>query len=86
MRVVYYPVLQAADIVLHRAKYVPVGKDQEQHTEMARTFVNRFTTDTRCAARTICIQLWRRIGESAAWMVPVKWNPAKSECHHLPRR
>lgn len=37
-----YPVLQAADIVLHRAKYVPVGKDQEQHLEMARTFVNRF--------------------------------------------
>ncbi len=37
-----YPVLQAADIVLHRAKYVPVGKDQEQHLEMARNFVNRF--------------------------------------------
>jgi tryptophanyl-tRNA synthetase len=37
-----YPVLQAADIILHRAKYVPVGKDQEQHLEMARNFVNRF--------------------------------------------
>ena len=37
-----YPVLQAADILLHRAKYVPVGKDQEQHLEMARTFANRF--------------------------------------------
>lgn len=37
-----YPVLQAADIILHRASYVPVGKDQEQHLEMARTFVNRF--------------------------------------------
>lgn len=37
-----YPVLQTADIILHRAKYVPVGKDQEQHLEMARTFVNRF--------------------------------------------
>ncbi len=37
-----YPVLQAADIILHRAKYVPVGKDQEQHLEMARTIVNRF--------------------------------------------
>ena len=37
-----YPVLQAADIILHRAKYVPVGKDQEQHLEMARTYVNRF--------------------------------------------
>ena len=37
-----YPVLQAADIFLHRAKYVPVGKDQEQHLEMARNFANRF--------------------------------------------
>lgn len=37
-----YPVLQAADIILHRALYVPVGKDQEQHLEMARNFANRF--------------------------------------------
>ena len=37
-----YPVLQTADILLHRAVYVPVGKDQEQHLEMARTFTNRF--------------------------------------------
>ncbi|HEY0680455.1 MAG TPA: tryptophan--tRNA ligase [Chitinophagaceae bacterium] len=37
-----YPVLQAADIILHRATYVPVGKDQEQHLEMARNYVNRF--------------------------------------------
>lgn len=37
-----YPVLQAADIILHRARYVPVGKDQEQHLEMSRNFVNRF--------------------------------------------
>src|SRR5687767_9543141 len=37
-----YPVLQAADILLHRASYVPVGKDQEQHLEMARNFANRF--------------------------------------------
>jgi tryptophanyl-tRNA synthetase len=37
-----YPVLQAADILMHRASLVPVGKDQEQHLEMARTFANRF--------------------------------------------
>jgi tryptophanyl-tRNA synthetase len=37
-----YPVLQAADILLHRASLVPVGKDQEQHLEMSRTFANRF--------------------------------------------
>lgn len=37
-----YPVLMAADILLHRAVKVPVGKDQEQHLEMARNFANRF--------------------------------------------
>jgi len=37
-----YPVLMTADIIIHRATKVPVGKDQEQHLEMARTFANRF--------------------------------------------
>ena len=37
-----YPVLMAADILLHKGLKVPVGKDQEQHLEMARTFGNRF--------------------------------------------
>lgn len=37
-----YPVLMAADILIHRAKYVPVGKDQEQHLEMTRNFAQRF--------------------------------------------
>ena len=37
-----YPVLQAADILIHRATLVPVGKDQEQHLEMARNFAKRF--------------------------------------------
>lgn len=37
-----YPVLMAADILIQRANYVPVGKDQEQHLEIARNYVNRF--------------------------------------------
>lgn len=37
-----YPTLMAADILIHRADYVPVGKDQEQHLEMTRTFAQRF--------------------------------------------
>jgi tryptophanyl-tRNA synthetase len=37
-----YPVLQSADILIHRAQKVPVGKDQEQHLEMARNFAQRF--------------------------------------------
>lgn len=37
-----YPVLMTADIFIHRATLVPVGKDQEQHLEMARNYANRF--------------------------------------------
>jgi tryptophanyl-tRNA synthetase len=37
-----YPVLMAADIILHKAQKVPVGKDQEQHLEMTRNFAKRF--------------------------------------------
>lgn len=37
-----YPVLMAADILIHRADYVPVGKDQEQHLEISRVLARRF--------------------------------------------
>lgn len=37
-----YPVLMTADILIHKAAHVPVGKDQEQHIEMARNFAQRF--------------------------------------------
>jgi len=39
-----YPVLMAADILIHRGAKVPVGKDQEQHLEMARNFAQRFNS------------------------------------------
>lgn len=37
-----YPVLQTADIIIHKATKVPVGKDQQQHLEITRDFVGRF--------------------------------------------
>ena len=37
-----YPTLMAADILMHNADKVPVGKDQEQHLEMTRRFARRF--------------------------------------------
>lgn len=37
-----YPVLMCADIIIHNADKVPVGKDQEQNLEMARRFARRF--------------------------------------------
>ena len=39
-----YPTLMAADILIHHAHKVPVGKDQEQNMEMARKFARRFNT------------------------------------------
>lgn len=39
-----YPVLMAADIMIHKATKVPVGKDQEQHLEMTRRYARRFNT------------------------------------------
>lgn len=37
-----YPVLQAADILIYKADFVPVGKDQEQHLELTRNIAERF--------------------------------------------
>ena len=37
-----YPVLQSADILIHRSVKVPVGKDQEQHLEITRNLAERF--------------------------------------------
>jgi len=37
-----YPVLQAADILLYQAHFVPVGEDQEQHIELTREIARRF--------------------------------------------
>jgi tryptophanyl-tRNA synthetase len=37
-----YPVLQAADILIYKADFVPVGKDQEQHLELSRNIAQRF--------------------------------------------
>ncbi len=37
-----YPVLQTADILIYKADYVPVGKDQDQHLELSRDIAQRF--------------------------------------------
>ena len=39
-----YPVLQAADIVIYKARCVPVGKDQAAHLELAREIVRAFNS------------------------------------------
>lgn len=39
-----YPTLMAVDILIQKAKWVPVGKDQEQHLELTRRFARRFNS------------------------------------------
>ena len=39
-----YPTLMAADILLYQADYVPIGKDQKQHLELARDIAQRFNS------------------------------------------
>jgi tryptophanyl-tRNA synthetase len=39
-----YPVLQAADILIYRAKFVPVGEDQIQHIELCREIARKFNS------------------------------------------
>jgi tryptophanyl-tRNA synthetase len=40
----YYPVLQAADILMYQANAVPIGEDQRQHLELTRDVAHRFNT------------------------------------------
>lgn len=42
-----YPVLQAADILIYRPKYVPIGKDQEQHLELTRNIAMKFNNSVK---------------------------------------
>ncbi len=39
-----YPALMAADILLYKTDLVPIGKDQKQHLELARTLAERFNS------------------------------------------
>ena len=39
-----YPTLMAVDILIHKADFVPVGEDQEQHLELTRRFARRFNS------------------------------------------
>src|SRR5262245_55065849 len=44
----YYPVLMAADILIYKSSFVPVGEDQVQHIEMTQDMAGYFNTTYRC--------------------------------------
>lgn len=58
-----YPILMAADILVHRATHVPVGDDQCQHLEFARECVTNFNhtykTDCLVAPETLVCEFRR---------------------------
>lgn len=63
-----YPVLMAADILLHRAHKVPVGKDQEQHLEITRKLARRFNN-------TYGVEFF---------FEPISFSPGKGESIKIP--
>jgi tryptophanyl-tRNA synthetase len=61
-----YPVLQAADILLYHANFVPVGEDQRQHLELTRDLAHRFNTrygDTFTVPEPYIVREAARIGD-----------------------
>jgi tryptophanyl-tRNA synthetase len=61
-----YPVLQAADILLHRTEGVPVGEDQRQHVELTRNVAERFNSrygETLVVPEVVTPKLGAKIGD-----------------------
>jgi tryptophanyl-tRNA synthetase len=59
-----YPLLMAADILLYQTELVPVGKDQQQHVELAREIARRFNKrfgDTFKEPRTLLPKVGEKI-------------------------
>ncbi len=72
-----YPVLMAADILIHRAVKVPVGKDQEQHLEMARNFAQRFNNRYGISLFPDCFNF--NFGEGGAKILSLDGNGKMSK-------
>lgn len=71
-----YPTLMAADIIIHRAHKVPVGKDQEQNMEMARKFAGDLIpyTGVSCSRNRHLSPTREKESRFRGWMVPGRWE------------
>ena len=67
-----YPVLQAADIIITPGQIVPVGKDQEQHLEMARNFANRFNHRYGEVFPSLAFNFGKELVKVPVWMAAGK--------------
>lgn len=79
-----YPVLQAADILVYRADYVPVGKDQEQHLELSRNIAQRFNAQVGKEYFVLPEPLWAEIPKVMSTADPSrKMSASLGEKHHI---
>jgi tryptophanyl-tRNA synthetase len=66
-----YPLLQAADILMYKANYVPVGEDQVPHVELTREVARRFNQAFgKLEVKKRSIQEWLAWGEGKREMTP----------------
>lgn len=79
-----YPVLQAADILIYRAHYVPVGKDQEQHLELSRNIAQRFNAQVGREYFVLPEPLWAEVPKVMSTADPTrKMSASLGEKHHI---
>ncbi|MBK8502140.1 MAG: tryptophan--tRNA ligase [Saprospiraceae bacterium] len=79
-----YPVLQAADILIYRAHYVPVGKDQEQHLELTRNIAQRFNFLTGKDFFELPEPLFTEVPKVMSTADPTrKMSASQGEKHHI---
>ncbi len=79
-----YPVLQAADILIYRADYVPVGKDQEQHLELTRNIAARFNNQVGKEYFVLPESLYTETPKIASPADPVrKMSKSLGEKHYI---
>lgn len=79
-----YPVLQAADILIYRADFVPVGKDQEQHLELTRQIARRFNNQVGKEYFTIPEELYTEALKINSTADPtIKMSKSKGPKHYI---
>jgi tryptophanyl-tRNA synthetase len=79
-----YPVLQAADILVYKADYVPVGKDQEQHLELSRNIAQRFNAQVGKEYFVLPEPLWAEVPKVMSTADPTrKMSASLGEKHNI---
>lgn len=79
-----YPVLQAADILIYKADYVPVGKDQEQHLELSRNIAQRFNAQVGKEYFVLPEPLWAEVPKVMSTADPSrKMSASLGEKHNI---